>query len=137
MRQLNASISYDRRLFEEDIRGSLAWAAALRKSGVLSSDDEKEIQKGLAEIRTEILEGKFEFSRDLEDIHMNIESRLIEKIGPAGARLHTGRSRNDQVACDLRMYLRAAAEARSEEHTSELQSLVNLVCRLLLGRANV
>lgn len=131
MRQLNASISYDRRLFEEDIRGSLAWAAALRKSGVLSSDDEKEIQKGLAEIRTEILEGKFEFSRDLEDIHMNIESRLIEKIGPAGARLHTGRSRNDQVACDLRMYLRAAAEASANGVEELIAALVATAERTL------
>ena len=131
MRQLNASISYDRRLFEEDIRGSLAWAAALRKSGVLSSDDEKQIQKGLAEIRTEILEGKFEFSRDLEDIHMNIESRLIEKIGPAGARLHTGRSRNDQVACDLRMYLRAAAEASANGVEELIAALVTTAERTL------
>ena len=82
MRQLNASISYDRRLFEEDIRGSLAWAAALRKSGVLSSDDEKEIQKGLAEIRTEILEGEFEFSRasHINWLYEQVYSRSIPEI---------------------------------------------------------
>lgn len=114
MRSLNASIGYDRRLHAEDIEGSRAWAAALETAGLLSADERQQIEKGLDEIGREIREGAFEFSEELEDIHMNIEARLIERIGPAGARLHTGRSRNDQVATDLRLYLRRACDATIE-----------------------
>ncbi len=100
----NASIDYDKRLYQEDIRGSLAHAHMLGQVGLLSDADVKAIEKGLTEILQEIENGTFDFSTALEDIHMNVEARLTEKIGDAGARLHTARSRNDQVALDMHMY---------------------------------
>jgi argininosuccinate lyase len=109
MRKLNASIRFDRRLYAEDIDGSLAWAEALRARGLISEDEEKRIRDGLEAIRAEIESGRFEFSEALEDIHMNIESRLTAIAGSAGEKLHTGRSRNDQVATDLRLHLKRAA----------------------------
>ena len=109
MRKLNASIGFDRRLHAEDIDGSLAWAEALRTRGLISDDEEKRIRDGLEAIRAEIDAGKFAFSEALEDIHMNIESRLTAIAGSAGEKLHTGRSRNDQVATDLRLHLKRAA----------------------------
>jgi argininosuccinate lyase len=101
-----ASIQYDWRLFPYDIAGSVAHAAMLGKTGIISEKEARRIITGLKGILQEIAAGKFKFSMELEDIHMNIEHRLIEKIGPVGGKLHTGRSRNDQVALDLRMYLR-------------------------------
>src|SRR5262245_11563768 len=106
MRRLNASIDFDRRLYLEDIEGSLAWAEALRARGIIDAKEEKSIREGLEKIRAEIEAGRFEFSEDLEDIHMNVEARLTALIGPAGEKLHTGRSRNDQVATDFRLYLK-------------------------------
>jgi len=100
------SISFDNRLWRYDILGSIAHAQMLSKQGIISKEDEKKIVNGLQDIYRNIENGDFKFSIGLEDIHMNIESALIEKIGEAGARLHTARSRNDQVALDLRMYLR-------------------------------
>ncbi|MEM7700118.1 MAG: argininosuccinate lyase [Verrucomicrobiota bacterium] len=105
------SISYDWRLYPYDIEGSLAHASALKAAGILSATEERAIAKGLKEIRSEIESGEFRFRTSLEDIHMNIESALTEKIGPAGAKLHTARSRNDQVALDTRLYCRAEIEA--------------------------
>ncbi|MCC6346839.1 MAG: argininosuccinate lyase [Nitrospirales bacterium] len=102
------SISFDRRLWKYDIEGSIAHAKMLAKQGIIAGGDADRIVKGLQEIHKEIEEGRFRFSEELEDIHMNIESTLIGKIGEAGGRLHTARSRNDQVALDLRLYLRAA-----------------------------
>ena len=102
----NASIDYDQRLYHEDIRGSIAHAHMLASCGIISQDDAKAIEKGLKEILQEIQDGKFEFSTELEDIHMNVEAALTEKIGDAGARLHTARSRNDQVALDMHMYMK-------------------------------
>lgn len=102
----NASISYDQRLYREDIRGSIAHATMLAKQGIISQEDRDAIVKGLQEILQRIKDGKFEFSRELEDIHMNVEARLTEMIGPAGARLHSARSRNDQVALDMHMYMK-------------------------------
>lgn len=102
----NASISYDQRLYREDIRGSIAHATMLAKQGIISQEDRDAIVKGLQEILQLIDEGKFEFSQELEDIHMNVEARLTEMIGPAGARLHSARSRNDQVALDMHMYMK-------------------------------
>lgn len=102
----NASINYDKRLYREDIRGSMAHARMLAECGIISRKDAKEIIKGLQTILQDIEQGKFEFSTELEDIHMNIEARLTEKIGAAGARLHTARSRNDQVALDMHMYVK-------------------------------
>jgi len=100
------SISYDRRLWRHDIMGSIAHARMLGRQKIISRSDADEIVKGLREIGDEIERGEFPFRRDFEDIHMNIEARLIEKIGPVGGKLHTARSRNDQVALDVRLYLR-------------------------------
>lgn len=101
-----ASIDLDRRLYRHDIRGSIAHAEMLARQGILSRREAERIVRGLRAIEREIERGRFRFSRADEDIHMNIERRLTEKIGPAGAKLHTARSRNDQVALDLRLYLR-------------------------------
>jgi len=101
-----ASVEFDQRLALVDIQGSLAHAKMLHKIGILSDDEHEAIDKGLAQIRREISNGEFDWSAGLEDVHMNIESRLTQIIGEAGKKLHTGRSRNDQVATDIRLYLR-------------------------------
>lgn len=106
LEEFSQSISFDRRLWQEDIEGSRAHAKMLCKQGIITEEELKQILKGLSEIEKEIKEGKFQFKEELEDIHMNIEKALIEKAGSAGAKLHTARSRNDQVATDLRLYLR-------------------------------
>lgn len=106
VKQYTASIGFDRRLAEWDIQGSLAHAQMLKEIGVLDEGDLADIRRGMAEILEEIRSGKIEWSSDLEDVHMNIERRLTDKIGDAGKRLHTGRSRNDQVATDIRLWLR-------------------------------
>jgi argininosuccinate lyase len=106
MEAINASIGFDRKLYTQDIRGSLAHAAMLAKTGIISAEDERQIADGLNMILSEIESGKFEFSTRLEDIHMNIEARLAELIGPAAGRLHTARSRNDQVAVDFRLWVK-------------------------------
>jgi len=104
--EFTASISFDKRLYHQDIRGSIAHARMLGKQGIIPLQDVEKIIHGLQEILTQIEAGHFNFSVGLEDIHMNIEARLSERIGEAGKRLHTGRSRNDQVALDIRLYLR-------------------------------
>jgi argininosuccinate lyase len=104
--EFTASIPYDWRLYPYDIAGSIAHAAMLEKTGIITKAEARRIIKGLEDILREIASGSFSFKIELEDIHMNIESRLIEKIGPVGGKLHTARSRNDQVALDIRMYLR-------------------------------
>lgn len=106
MEEINASIDFDRKFYAQDIEGSRAHARMLHDQGILSSADHSAIDQGLSTILLEIESGQFEFSRALEDIHMNIESRLAELIGPAAGRLHTARSRNDQVALDFRMWVR-------------------------------
>ncbi|MDX2218992.1 MAG: argininosuccinate lyase [Burkholderiales bacterium] len=106
VKRYTASVNFDKRLAEVDIQGSLAHAKMLNKVGVLSDADLAAIQKGMAEILANIRNGTFEWSLDLEDVHMNIEARLTALIGDAGKRLHTGRSRNDQVATDVRLWLR-------------------------------
>ena len=103
--RFNASIFFDNKLYEEDIRGSLAHAKMLTKQGILTENELQQIQKGLAEIKTEIEEGEFVYDIKDEDIHMAIEKRLTEIIGEAGKKLHTARSRNDQAAVDFRMYV--------------------------------
>jgi argininosuccinate lyase len=110
MRDINASIDVDRRLYAEDIAGSQAHCAMLVARGILSPEDGAAIAAGLERIRAEIESGAFAFSAEREDIHLNIEARLAELIGPAAGRLHTARSRNDQVATDLRLWLRAAID---------------------------
>ena len=104
------SISFDWRLYPYDIQGSMAHAAALQAAGILTKTEQRAINRGLREIRAEIESGEFKFRTSLEDIHMNIESALTEKIGAAGAKLHTARSRNDQVALDVRLYCRAEVQ---------------------------
>ncbi len=132
MEAINASIGYDRKLYAQDIRGSIAHSEMLAKTGIISADDQKRIAGGLETILGEIEAGTFEFSTKLEDIHMNIEARLAELIGPAAGRLHTARSRNDQVAVDFRLWVKdefhrvaealkgliAAFVARAEEHAA-------------------
>ncbi len=106
MEAINASIGFDRKLWRQDIEGSLAHAAMLAETGIISAEDRDKITHGLNTIASEIEAGKFEFSSRLEDIHMNIESRLAELIGPTAGRLHTARSRNDQVALDFRLWVK-------------------------------
>jgi argininosuccinate lyase len=106
MEEINASISFDQRLFAQDIKGSLAHARMLAEKGIISKSDAAEIRRGLEKVQAEIEAGTFTFSRALEDIHMNVEGRLKDMIGPAAGRLHTARSRNDQVATDFRLYIR-------------------------------
>jgi argininosuccinate lyase len=106
MEEINASIGFDYRLARQDIAGSKAHVAMLAKQGIVADQDAQAILRGLDEVGAEIEGGNFSFSRSLEDIHMNIESRLAEKIGPAAGRLHTARSRNDQVAVDFKLWVR-------------------------------
>ena len=106
VKKYTGSIDFDKRLATWDVQGSLAHAQMLQQAGVLSAEDLAAIRQGMAEIIAEIEAGKIEWSLDLEDVHMNIERRLTDKIGDAGKRLHTGRSRNDQVATDIRLWLR-------------------------------
>ena len=106
MAEIKASIDFDRKLFAQDIKGSKAHAAMLAKQDIISKSDAASIRKGLDQIKIEIETGKFKFSQALEDIHLNIESRLKELIGEAAGRLHTARSRNDQVAVDFKLYVR-------------------------------
>ena len=108
MEEINASIAFDRRLAPQDIRGSKAHAEMLQKTGILSASDAQAILAGLDQIGQEIENGEFEFSRSLEDIHMNVEGRLTQLIGEAAGRLHTARSRNDQVAVDFRLWIKDA-----------------------------
>jgi argininosuccinate lyase len=103
-----ASLPFDRRLYKQDIAGSIAHARMLAKQGIITEDEAAAIIGGLESIREEIERGEFEFREELEDIHMAVEARLIEKIGEAGRRLHTARSRNDQVALDMRLYVKEA-----------------------------
>jgi argininosuccinate lyase len=110
MRRINTSIDFDKRLYAEDIAGSKAHCAMLVAQNIISPEDGAAITAGLEQIRSEIETGGFTFSAEHEDIHMNIEARLAELIGPAAGRLHTARSRNDQVATDLRLWLRAAID---------------------------
>jgi argininosuccinate lyase len=108
MQLINASIGFDRKLWREDIAGSRAHCAMLARQGIISSEDAAKIQEGLAAIEKEIEDGSFAFKTELEDIHMNVEARLVELIGPAAGRLHTARSRNDQVATDFKLFVRNA-----------------------------
>ncbi len=119
MEEINASIAFDQKLYTQDIQGSLAHASMLADTGIISSEDRDKITDGLNTILSEIEAGTFSFSRQLEDIHMNIESRLTNLIGPAAGRLHTARSRNDQVALDFRLWVRGELE-RTQDALSKL-----------------
>jgi argininosuccinate lyase len=114
MEEINASIDFDRHLYRQDIAASKAHAAMLAKQGIITSHDAAEINHGLDTILSEIEGGKFTFKRALEDLHMNVESRLAELVGPAAGRLHTARSRNDQVATDFRLWIRATIDSIDE-----------------------
>ena len=124
--RFTASIQFDQRLYRHDIAGSIAHAKMLNKCNLLTDKELADIIAGLEGIRQEIEEGRFEWSIELEDIHMNIEARLTEKIGIAGKKLHTGRSRNDQVATDIRLWLRDEIDTISEELTRLEQGLSTL-----------
>ena len=125
MREINASIGFDRKMWRQDIRGSLAHAAMLAHVGIISAEDEAAIRQGLTEIGTEIEAGNFAFSEALEDIHMNIEARLTDRIGDAGKRLHTGRSRNDQVALDVRLWVRDAIDGLDAQIADVMRALAD------------
>ena len=120
----HSSISFDQRMYKEDIEGSIAHAGMLGKQGIIPNDDAKLIQKTLKEILSDIEEGKIEFDEKAEDIHMNIETILISRIGDVGKRLHTGRSRNDQVALDIRMYVKKEI-VNIQELLKELMTVLN------------
>lgn len=120
--EFTASVQFDQRFYKQDIAGSIAHATMLAKVGVLTDQERDEIIHGLTNIQTEIESGKFEWRIDLEDVHMNIESRLTQLIGITGKKLHTGRSRNDQVAADIRLYLR-----------DEIDAVLSTLKRLQLG----
>ncbi len=111
VKRYTASVDFDKRLWKADIAGSLAHAEMLAAQGIISTDDHAAIERGLAQIRQEIEAGAFEWKLDLEDVHLNIEARLTRLVGDAGKRLHTGRSRNDQVATDVRLWLRGEIDA--------------------------
>jgi argininosuccinate lyase len=124
------SVSFDRRLYRHDIAGSIAHASALASVGILSADEFEMIARGLREIENEIAADKFVWDQSLEDVHMNIEAALTKRIGAAGAKLHTGRSRNDQIALDLRLYVRVEID----EIITRLRALQNAL--LLLAQKN-
>jgi len=125
--EFTASINFDKRLYHQDIRGSIAHATMLGKQGIIPMEDVEQIIKGLKAILDQIEAGTFDFSVSLEDIHMNIEARLSQRIGDAGKRLHTGRSRNDQVALDIRLYLR--------DELVEISAYIDLLIDSLLFQA--
>jgi argininosuccinate lyase len=127
VQRFSESISFDWRLYKFDIQGSIAHASALEKAGLLTPDERRQIESGLRTIEQEIDQDRFHFRTDLEDIHMNIEAALTARIGDAGAKLHTARSRNDQVALDLRLYLR--------HETDEISRRVKALQRVLIGLA--
>jgi len=115
----HSSITFDKRLYKQDITGSIAHATMLGEQGIIPKEDADKIVAGLRDLLADIDAGKIEFMLDAEDIHMNVETLLIERIGQAGKRLHTGRSRNDQVALDCRMYVKDAAD-EAVAHLAEL-----------------
>jgi len=123
MEDINASIEFDRHLYRQDIAASKAHAAMLAKKGIITAQDAKKIAHGLDTILSEIETGKFSFKRALEDIHMNVESRLSDLIGPAAGRLHTARSRNDQVATDFRLWVRDAIDGIDAQLAAYQQAL--------------
>jgi argininosuccinate lyase len=128
MLRLSASVSVDSALAEEDIRGSMAHARGLARAGLLTDDELAKMLAGLTRVRDEIESGNMVWKDELEDVHMNIEARLVELIGPLGGKLHTGRSRNDQVATDLRLFARTAA--------ATIAVKIDRLCAVLLDRAD-
>ncbi len=125
MEDINASIEFDKRMFAQDIAGSLAHCAMLADCGIISAADAAEISRGLEQVQSEIQSGSFTFSRALEDIHMNVEARLSEIVGEAAGRLHTARSRNDQVATDFKLYVRDVIDQLDGQLERLLKALVD------------
>ncbi len=131
MEEINASIDFDKKLYTQDIAGSKAHAAMLAQTGIISAADRAAIDHGLDQVKSEIDQGTFTFSRALEDIHMNVESRLAELIGEPAKRLHTARSRNDQVATDVRLWVRDAVD----DIEVQLNSYMEVLAKLALAHA--
>ena len=129
MERFSASVQYDQRLYQQDIRGSIAHARMLADCGVLTHSDRDAIIAGLSEIQDEIEAGTFVWKAELEDVHMNIEAELTRRIGDPGKKLHTGRSRNDQIATDVRLYLR--------DRVDEIQAGIRVIQAALLDKAEV
>ncbi len=127
VKRYTASVGFDQRLWRADIAGSLAHAEMLHAQGILNTEDHASIQRGLNEIAAEIEAGQFDWKLDLEDVHLNIEARLTERVGIAGKRLHTGRSRNDQVATDVRLWLRGEID--------EIAGLLTALQRVMVDKA--
>lgn len=127
--RFTASVNFDQRLYRQDIAGSLAHAAMLTKVGILTEEEQQQIQTGLNEILSEIEAGNFTWSIELEDVHMNIEAALTAKIGITGKKLHTGRSRNDQVATDIRLWLRDEISIIQQELSRLQEGLLDLAER--------
>ncbi|MGN0584491.1 MAG: lyase family protein, partial [Ruminococcus sp.] len=123
----NSSIAFDARMYKHDIQGSIAHATMLGKCGIITEEDSRIIIKGLGEILEDIESGKLEFDPTAEDIHMFIEAELTKRYGDVGKRLHTSRSRNDQVALDLRLYLR--------DEIAEIREMVHKLCEVLIALA--
>jgi argininosuccinate lyase len=126
VKRFTASVDFDQRLAEVDIKGSLAHARMLAATGIITARDLEDIERGMGQIREEIARGEFAWSRDHEDVHLNIEKRLTELVGDAGKRLHTGRSRNDQVATDLRLWLRGAIDELTLQLVALRRALLDL-----------
>ena len=116
----NASINFDKRLYKQDIEGSIAHATMLSRQGIITEEEKASIVKGLNDIRTELENGSLEITEEYEDIHSFVEAKLTERIGDAGKKLHTGRSRNDQVALDMKLYVRNAVD-NTDALVKELQ----------------
>ncbi len=121
MARLNDSLPFDQRLAQQDVRGSVAWARALAQAGVLTEAEADEIARGLQDTARELESGQFGFQDSDEDIHTAVERRLTERIGPVAGKLHTGRSRNDQVATDFRLWVMEAI-AQTDAHVHNLQA---------------
>lgn len=126
MQEFSESVSFDKRLWREDIEGSLAYAAELQRIGILTEKELADIKRGFEQVRAEIESGKFEWKVELEDVHMNIESRLTALIGDAGKKLHTGRSRNDQVATDFRRWCKSTSADLMRASTGLIRTIVEL-----------
>ncbi|HQR12487.1 MAG TPA: argininosuccinate lyase [Casimicrobiaceae bacterium] len=126
VKRFTASVGFDQRMADVDIAGSLAHARMLAATGIITGSDLAAIERGMVQIRSEIARGEFAWSTDLEDVHLNIERRLTDLVGDAGKRLHTGRSRNDQVATDMRLWLRAAIDALAAQLTAMRRAILDL-----------
>ncbi|MFZ3129455.1 MAG: lyase family protein, partial [Rhodoferax sp.] len=126
VKRYTSSVFFDKRLWQADIAGSLAHAEMLAAQGIISADDHASIVRGMAQITADIASGAFEWKLDLEDVHLNIEARLTQLVGDAGKRLHTGRSRNDQVATDVRLWLRGEIDLIGELLVDLQKSLLDV-----------